>query len=46
VGVVAITENKENKLWEAVQGYLDLLDASESPHDPPLARAKIDLPPR
>jgi hypothetical protein len=35
----------ENKLWEAVQGYLDLLDASESPNDPPLARDEIDLPP-
>jgi hypothetical protein len=36
----------EHELWEAVEGYLDLLDAPESPRDPPVTGGKMDLPPR
>jgi hypothetical protein len=36
----------EHELWEAVEGYLDLLDAPESPPDLPVAGGKMDLPPR
>jgi hypothetical protein len=36
----------EHELWEAVEGYLDLLDATEWPEDLPFAADKMDLPPR
>ena len=33
-------------MWEAVEGYLALLDATEWPEDLPFAADKMDLPPR
>ncbi len=36
----------EHELWEAVQAYLDLLDATETAGDPPAAEDEMELPPR
>jgi len=36
----------EHELWKAVQGYLDLLDAAESPEPAPLTGRKAELPRR
>ena len=35
----------EHELWEAVQAYLELLDATETAGDPPAAEDEMDLPP-
>jgi len=35
----------EHELWEAVQAYLDLLDAAGLPASTPPPGGKLDLPP-
>jgi len=36
----------EHALWEATEGYLDPLDATEEPEDMPFTADKMDLPRR